>query len=108
MSYSRTDYYAEGLAESFEEHGITATREQIKAVASDVAAWAESIGMAFQVPAGDPRDSELADLRKQLDRERNKVICRECKGSGEYVSRGPHHSSFGRCFKCRGEGRHAP
>ncbi|WP_092316409.1 hypothetical protein [Pseudomonas saponiphila] len=75
MSYSKTDYYAEGLAEAFDEHGVTATPEQIRAIAGDVVGWAESIGMAFHVPAGDPRDSELADLRKQLERERNKVAC---------------------------------
>lgn len=108
MSYSRTDYYAEGLAEAFEEHGVTATAEQIRAIASDVAGWAECIGMAFHVPAGDPRDSELADLRKQLERERNKVVCGACKGSGLLRFQGPYHGSTSTCHKCNGAGRHEP
>lgn len=50
MSQSKNDYYAEGLAESFDEHGITATPEQIAAVAADVAGYAENVGMAFYTP----------------------------------------------------------
>lgn len=108
MSYSRTDYYAEGLAEAFEEHGVAATAEQIRAIADDVVGWSENIGMAFHVPAGDPRDSELTDLRKQLERERNKVVCATCKGSGVERFQGPYHGSTSNCYKCNGTGRHDP
>lgn len=108
MSYSRTDYYAEGLAEAFEEHGVAATPEQIRAIAADVEGWTESIGMAFHVPTGDPRDSELTDLRKQLDRERNKVACKACSGSGLMTFSGPWHGSTSSCHKCAGAGRHDP
>jgi len=108
MSYSRTDYYAEGLAEAFEEHGVTATPKQIRAIAEDVTGWAENVGMAFHTPAGDPRDSELGDLRKQLERERNKVSCSTCKGAGTLHFSGPYHGSTSSCHKCNGAGRHDP
>ncbi|MCE0464861.1 hypothetical protein [Pseudomonas uvaldensis] len=108
MSYSRADYYAEGLSESFDEHGITATPEQIRAVAADVVVWSENISQAFYIPVEDPRDNEVSNLRKLLQRERGKVVCRECKGSGSYVSHGPYHSATGACHKCNGEGRHDP
>ncbi|MCG8291926.1 hypothetical protein [Pseudomonas entomophila] len=108
MSYSRTDYYAEGLAEAFEEHGVAATPEQIRAIADDVAGWTENIGMAFHTPVGDPRDSELGDLRKQLRCERNKIACKACKGSGTLHFSGPYHGSTSSCHKCNGTGRHAP
>lgn len=50
MSYSREDYFAEGLGESLEEHGVVATSEQIKAIARDVVLFAENIGQAFYSP----------------------------------------------------------
>lgn len=107
MSYSKTDYYAEGLAESFEEHGVTATPEQIKAIASDVACWTENIGMAFYQPS-DPAPSEADRLRAELQKERSKVTCKQCNGSGSIVSHGPYHSATSSCWKCGGDGRHAP
>lgn len=41
------DYYRECLAESLKEHGVSATPEQIDAIARDVAGAYENIGMAF-------------------------------------------------------------
>jgi len=108
MNYSRTDYYTEGLSEAFDEHGVTATPEQIRAIAEDVVGWTENIGMAFHAPDSDPRESELETLRKQLQRERNKVACRTCKGSGTLHFSGPYHGSTTNCHKCNGEGRHDP
>ncbi len=105
MGYSKVDYYEEGLAEAFEEHGVTATPEQIKAIASDVACWTESIGMAFHQPA-DPGISEADTLRAELAKERSKVVCRECKGAGTIHFQGPYHGSTSSCHRCGGEGRH--
>lgn len=107
MSYSRTDYYAEGLAEAFEEHGVLATKEQIQAIAEDVVGWSESIGMAFHQPEH-PSVIEAETLKKALERERSKVVCRHCNGFGIISVQGPHHGSTSSCFKCNGEGRHAP
>jgi hypothetical protein len=107
VSYSRVDYYEEGLAESFSEHGVDATPEQIRAIAKDVEGYSESIGLAFHQPA-DPSGGEVEELRKALDRERRKVICRECKGHGVVTFQGPHHGSTSTCFRCNGDGRTDP
>jgi hypothetical protein len=56
---AKTEYYAEGLAESFDEHGIVATPEQIKAVASDVQGYADNIGMAFYTPPASDRYAQI-------------------------------------------------
>lgn len=61
MSYKREDYYAEGLSEAFDEHGITATPEQIKAVAASVAVYAEHEGQAFYTP---PASDRIADIER--------------------------------------------
>ncbi|ERU73810.1 hypothetical protein Q087_01772 [Pseudomonas aeruginosa C40] len=107
MSYSREDYFAEGLGESLEEHGVVATSEQIKAIARDVVLFAENIGQAFYSPE-DPRAREADSLRKELEKEREKVVCRVCQGTGNTVSHGPHHSAYSSCWRCNGAGRHAP
>jgi len=59
MSYSRVDYYVECLADSFAEHGVEATIEQIRAVAADVELGAENIGMAFHSPPASDRYNEI-------------------------------------------------
>lgn len=107
MSYSRTDYFAECLSESFEEHGVTATKEQILAIAKDVADITESAGQAFYQPEH-PVISEAEILARELRREKSKIACRPCAGSGVLVHQGPHHGSTSTCYKCNGEGRHLP
>lgn len=75
MSYGKKDYYAEGLSESFDEHGITATVEQIRAVAADIELYAENQGMAFYSPPASDRYNEIdrewkakyESLRKEFD-----------------------------------------
>jgi len=61
VSYKREDYYAEGLSESFDEHGITATPEQIKAIALDMAGYAEHESQAFYTP---PASDRIADIER--------------------------------------------
>lgn len=62
---AKDDYYAEGLAESFGEHGITATPEQIKAVAADIAVYVENEGQAFYSPGWGERLSDIEDVWKK-------------------------------------------
>ena len=76
MSYGKKDYYAEGLSESFDENGIGATREQIEAVAADIATYVEHEGMAFYSPPSSDRYNEIERewkakyeaLKKEFDR----------------------------------------
>jgi hypothetical protein len=62
MSYSKADYYAEGLSESFDEHGIVATVDQIRAVAADVELYVENQGMAFYSP---PASDRINDIERE-------------------------------------------
>lgn len=62
MSFGKKDYYAEGLSESFDEHGIVATVEQIRAVAADVELYVENEGMAFYSP---PASDYYNDVERQ-------------------------------------------
>lgn len=103
------DYWEECLAQSLEDNGVAATQEQIRAIAADVQSGHENYGLAFYQPTG-PSDAErdLKETQRLLREERAMVTCKECGGSGEYVSHGPIHRAYGQCFKCKGHGRHAP
>lgn len=62
MSYSKSDYYAEMLSESLDENGVTASREQIAAVASDIVICVENQGMAYYEP---PASDRLNDIERE-------------------------------------------
>lgn len=100
------DYWQECIAEAFEDAGITATKEQIETVVSWVEGAHENYGMATGsdcIP--NPLVLENESLKKELTKERDKVICEECNGKGRIITQGPCHSSNSECYKCRGEGR---
>jgi hypothetical protein len=104
MSYKREDYYYECLASSFDEHSIDATPAQLLAVSKDIALAVENVGLAFHQPES-PYPREIKRLTEELAKEREKVICRTCNGTGRIVSHGPIHSSETQCHKCHGAGR---
>lgn len=104
---SSLDLWKELIAESLEQHGVTATSEQIGLIAEDAAGIAESISEHSFHPA-DPMIRELAESQRELKRERDKVTCLPCRGSGVITTSGPYHGSTSQCWKCRGEGRHTP
>ena len=58
----KLDYWEECLASSFEEHGITVTKEQLKAIAEDVELGHDNIGMAFYSP---PSSDRIADIERE-------------------------------------------
>ncbi|MFD2404868.1 hypothetical protein [Azorhizophilus paspali] len=65
MSHSKTSYYKEGLSYSFDENGITATPEQIKAIAEDIAVYVENECMAFYRPGWGEQASSIEDEWKK-------------------------------------------
>lgn len=101
------DLWKELISESLDNHGVSASAEQIASIAEDAAGIAESIREYSFCPA-DPMIRELEDTKAALERERDKVTCSTCKGTGYLISNGPCHSSHSSCWKCRGDGRHAP
>lgn len=100
------DYWKVCISEAFEDAGITATDEQISTVASWVEGAHDNYGMARGYNnISDPRDSENERLKRELEKERDKITCPDCNGSGRIVTHGPVHSSNMHCSKCNGEGR---
>lgn len=65
---SKLEYYAEGLGESFEQHGVTATQEQITNIAADVLVCVEHEGMAFYTPPASERLEQIeGEWRKKYE-----------------------------------------
>jgi hypothetical protein len=72
------EYWEECLASSFEEHEITVTPDQLKAIAEDVQGGHENYGMAFYSPPASDRLNEIErewnkkykDLQHEFDKYR--------------------------------------
>lgn len=101
---NRTQYWCEALAESFDEHGITATKDQLAAVAHDMEMAREHEGQAFYTPEN-PMIEESARLAKALKDEQDKIGCLECNGRGSITTNFGVRSSTSRCDWCNGEGK---
>ncbi len=102
-------YWDECISSALDDAGITATDEQIKQIAGAVAVSHEQYGMAHGYDCiPNPDRQEIDRLKRDIQRERNKVICKTCGGRGRIISFGPIHSCDSQCDKCRGEGRHDP
>jgi len=67
------DYWEECIESAFNEAGITATQEQIKSVAADVAVSHENYGMAFGYDCiPNPLLSEIQKLEQEIKRNKEK------------------------------------
>jgi len=101
-----SDYWTDCIAEAFEDAGLVVTKEQLNIVASWVAGAHDNYSMSHGYDCiSNPMREEIKSLEDKLYKERNKIICRECNGSGSITTYGPVHSATSGCYKCRGEGR---
>ncbi len=107
MNSAQQNYWEECLATSFEEHGIIVTDLQLKAIADDIQNSHENIGLAFHVPEN-PLIPEVANLKRELKKEREKVTCDECHGTGNIITYGGTLQFQSSCLQCNGEGRYIP
>ncbi len=100
-------YWMECVGEALCEAGISATEEQLKTVAEIIQGAHEVYGEAHgNEPLGLPQDSEVKALRAELQKERAKVTCKACKGTGQIVTVYlPGRQSIETCDACRGRGR---
>jgi DnaJ-class molecular chaperone len=102
---TQSEYWAECLAQSCEEHGVNLTPEQCQLIAEDLKTSHENYGMAFYQPTENPLQAELKETKSLLEKERSKTVCKTCWGNGRIISHGPHHSSDTQCHICHGEGK---
>jgi len=99
------DFWEECISESFDDAGITATKDQIGTVAYWVEGAHENYGMAHGYDCiPNPLNTEIERLKNELKIEREKGICPECKGKGGEMSYGGTFQSFHECSKCQGSG----
>lgn len=103
------NYWEECISEAFEDAGITATKQQVDTVASWVEGAHDNYGMAHGHDCIPSYSSiERDQLAEELKKEKSKITCPECSGSGSITTQGPYHSATSDCSKCRGEGRVLP
>jgi hypothetical protein len=76
-------------------------------IATSLETSQDCMSMAFYQPEN-PMVGENARLERALKVERDKVGCLVCFGRGRIKTQGPYHSSNSQCWKCHGEGKHAP
>ncbi len=102
-------YWNEAVSVALDEAGVTATNEQIAAIAGSIQVSHENIGMAYPTPEH-PAIREASDLKRELEKERAKVVCPDCKGRGSITTTwgSSGRSSTGRCDTCNGEGYKLP
>jgi len=100
------DYWKECIDEALNEAEVSASPEQIHFIAKFVEGAHDNIGQAFYTPPSDGGKCEIAELKKRLAEEEDKVGCNSCKGYGYHnVSVGTSHYSTEDCSKCRGKGK---
>jgi DnaJ-class molecular chaperone len=103
------DYWKECISEALDDIGVSLTDGQITALGSWIEGAHENHGTATgQECIPNPLVTENDNLQKELDREKSKVICTACDGTGVIRIDGPCHFSTSSCWKCNGEGRHLP
>ena len=108
------EYWLEHAAIAMDEAGLTATPEQLDAIAGVIESAHDFYGQAMGQDVASANwhadnERKIRDFAKELRREKDKIFCKECGGNGRIVMGcGLSHTSDSECFKCRGEGRHDP
>ena len=95
------DYWIECVSLACDECSLVATEEQIKYIADSVKGGHENYDMAFQRPCGDDSQKrEITALKQELAKEKSKVRCERCEGTGVI----PGFIAMD-CWECGGTGR---
>jgi hypothetical protein len=92
----------ESIHQVLDEYGASLPDEAIKDIIHALDMCDEYA--SYSTGGYNPQAEEIRNLNRELERERGKVVCGECKGRGRIITPGPYHSSDEQCFKCRGSG----
>ena len=102
------NYWEECIGIAADECGLSLTDEQIKYIASSVEGAHENYGMAHGYDCiPNPLIEENKRLQRDLIKEKEKVICKDCGGKGYFMTYGGTFQSEHTCMTCKGEGRHS-
>ena len=102
-------YWIDCVSEAFVDAGISATEEQVKAVANDVCLASEMHSeVTGEINIPNPLIEENKKLEKLLKDEKSKISCKSCMGRGITHSYGPSYMSTSQCSKCHGDGKASP
>lgn len=112
MTDARIEYWIEAVQCAFEEAGQwdaikDIPPDKMAEIADALNTSQDCMSMAFYTPEN-PLIDQNDRLQKALKIERDKVGCLVCLGRGRIETQGPYHSSNSQCWKCHGEGKHAP
>jgi DnaJ-class molecular chaperone len=96
------EYWEMSLKELLPEHGITVTEQLIEDIYTIREMESEACGY-INIP--NPLRTEVDTLKKELEKEKDKIPCDYCNGKGRIVSNFGVRSSDSGCIKCGGEGK---
>ena len=98
------------LRELFEINKIKVTDVQFNEMAEDIQGYFDMINEmeSYQHAGPSPVEEENKQLKKELEKEKNKQVCPNCQGTGRNIINGPYHSAESSCFKCSGSGKIDP
>ena len=100
-----SNYWRICITETLDEIGLAATPEQVNQLVDSVEMAHSMYGEAHgHHHIENPLATENRDLKRKLDIERRKVVCKECGGSGRIIESCGTFVSNGSCWKCHGDG----
>lgn len=104
------DYWTEHAEIAMDEAKLSASPEQIQAIAGVIESAHEFFGQSMGHDVAnrnwhESKEQEVKDLKQELLAERNKTVCKECRGKGWIIENFLERSSTSTCWKCHGDGR---
>lgn len=110
MSDYFKNYWLESLGQAADECDLVMTSEQLEFMAQACMHSHEMYSEYSGDNVASANFSAQAEQEKQklideLEKERNKTICRDCYGEGRIINQGPYHSSNSECWTCKGVGK---
>lgn len=100
---TKKEYWKESIAEILDDAKISYNHDQLDEIVEGIISSYESMDLAFPVPPN-PLIERNKELQKALKREKEKVICKKCKGKGHTTFDDGVRSATSSCFYCNGRG----